>query len=315
MKKRSTILLLCLLILLFSAIILIWVIDMKNKKASAALLAEQLLSGKKDAIALVRESGPVTTGASKIGGIPDLPADFRWPYFEGADYAGVRKSRPLSFLAQIDLSQAADFDSDGLLPHTGMLYFFYELQTMAWGGLEDDGCARVYYYDVSPDALRPTTPPGSLPASLMVPEAPLRLQGKVSYPSYEELPLSELSSAERFRIYDLYEAQLQQNGVELEHDPADCFQLLGYAELIQGSILLECALHSAGLSWRDYAQLSSAEQQSLQKAGGDWTLLAQFGTLSDELMFGDCGCIYFYIRKDDLAARRFDRIYLCLQCG
>ncbi len=32
-------------------------------------------------------------------------------------------------------------------------------------------------------------------------------------------------------------------------------------------------------------------------------------------MFGDCGCIYFYIRKEDLAARRFDRVHLCLQCG
>ena len=51
------------------------------------------------------------------------------------------------------------------------------------------------------------------------------------------------------------------------------------------------------------------------ETGGEWTLLAQFGTLSDELMFGDCGCIYFYIRKDDLAAQRFDRVYLNLQCG
>ena len=252
---------------------------------------------------------------SKIGGIPDLPAGFQWPYFEGTDYEGVRKSRPLSFVAQIDLSQAAGFDPEGLLPHTGMLYFFYELQTMAWGNLEDDGCARVYYYDVSPDALRPTAPPKSLPASLMVPESPLTMQGKVSYPSSEELPLSELSTAERFRIYDLYEAQLRQNGVELEHDPAECFQLLGYAELIQGSILLECALHAAGLNWDDYAQLSAKEQQALLETGGEWTLLAQFGTLSDELMFGDCGCIYFYIRKDDLAAQRFDRVYLNLQCG
>ena len=258
---------------------------MKKKNDSAERLAEQLLSGKKNAITLVRESGAPAKGASKIGGIPDLPAGFQWPYFEGTDYEGVRKSRPLSFVAQIDLSQAAGFDPEGLLPHTGMLYFFYELQTMAWGNLEDDGCARVYYYDVSPDALRPTAPPKSLPASLMVPESPLTMQGKVSYPSSEELPLSELSTAERFRIDDLYEAQLRQNGVELEHDPAECFQLLGYAELIQGSILLECAL------------------------------LAQFGTLSDELMFGDCGCIYFYIRKDDLAAQRFDRVYLNLQCG
>ena len=75
------------------------------------------------------------------------------------------------------------------------------------------------------------------------------------------------------------------------------------------------SLHAAGLNWDDYAQLSAKEQQALLETGGEWTLLAQFGTLSDELMFGDCGCIYFYIRKDDLAAQRFDRVYLNLQCG
>ena len=180
MNKRKTLVFLCLLFVLISAIILYGVISMKKKNDSAARLAAQRLSGKKNAITLVRESGVPAKGASKIGGIPDLPAGFQWPYFEGTDYEGVRKSRPLSFLAQIDLSQAAGFDPEGLLPHTGMLYFFYELQTMAWGNLEDDGCARVYYYDVSPDALRPTAPPKSLPASLMVPESPLTMQGKVS---------------------------------------------------------------------------------------------------------------------------------------
>ena len=34
-----------------------------------------------------------------------------------------------------------------------------------------------------------------------------------------------------------------------------------------------------------------------------------------ELMFGDCGRVYFCIRKEDLAARRFDRVWLILQCG
>ena len=33
-----------------------------------------------------------------------------------------------------------------------------------------------------------------------------------------------------------------------------------------------------------------------------------------ERMFGDCGHIYFYIPKEARAARRFDRIWLILQC-
>ena len=42
-------------------------------------------------------------------------------------------------------------------------------------------------------------------------------------------------------------------------------------------------------------------------------LLFQLDTVEQgnfELMFGDCGHIYFYITKEHLAARRFDRIWL-----
>ena len=31
-------------------------------------------------------------------------------------------------------------------------------------------------------------------------------------------------------------------------------------------------------------------------------------------MFGDCGRIYFYIRREDLVQRRFDRVWLIQQC-
>ena len=32
-------------------------------------------------------------------------------------------------------------------------------------------------------------------------------------------------------------------------------------------------------------------------------------------MWGDCGCIYFWLKKQDLAAGNFDRVWLILQCG
>ncbi len=49
-----------------------------------------------------------------------------------------------------------------------------------------------------------------------------------------------------------------------------------------------------------------------------WMLLFQLDTVvcgDFELMFGDCGRIYFYITKEDLKERRFDRVWLILQCG
>ena len=49
-----------------------------------------------------------------------------------------------------------------------------------------------------------------------------------------------------------------------------------------------------------------------------WMLLFQMGTVESddyELMFGDCGHIYFWIKKSDLAAKNFDNVWLILQCS
>ena len=54
-------------------------------------------------------------GASKLGGVPDLPADVEWPHHEG---------RPLAFVGQIDLAEVAGLDLDHVLPDSGLLSFF-----------------------------------------------------------------------------------------------------------------------------------------------------------------------------------------------
>ena len=50
----------------------------------------------------------------------------------------------------------------------------------------------------------------------------------------------------------------------------------------------------------------------------DWTLLLQLETLETddwEWMWGDCGMLYFYIKKQDLAEKRFKNTWFSLQCG
>ncbi len=58
-----------------------------------------------------------------------------------------------------------------------------------------------------------------------------------------------------------------------------------------------------------------AGDRALAEEAQNWTLLAQFGSLSEEILFGDCGCIYFYIRKEDLVHCRFEKTWLILQCS
>lgn len=102
-------------------------------------------------------------------------------------------------------------------------------------------------------------------------------------------------------------------------DPDDRSQLLGWPDVIQNSMFDECDLVTQGYYLGDgWVKIPKEVRQRAEETARDrWMLLFQLDTveLCDfELMFGDCGHIYFYITKEDLAARRFDRIWLILQC-
>ena len=58
------------------------------------------------------------------------------------------------------------------------------------------------------------------------------------------------------------------------------------------------------------------ERERIKENSGDWILLLQLD--SDDkgnFMWGDCGMLYFWIRKDDLAQRNFDNVWMSLQCS
>lgn len=60
---------------------------------------------------------------SRFWGNPDLPENFRYPMYiddEGDEY-------PYFFICQINLEDIAVFDTDNLLPHTGLLSFFAKI--------------------------------------------------------------------------------------------------------------------------------------------------------------------------------------------
>lgn len=47
-----------------------------------------------------------------------------------------------------------------------------------------------------------------------------------------------------------------------------------------------------------------------------WLLLAQIDSEEQAgMMWGDCGALYWLIRRDDLIARRFDRTVFTMQCS
>ena len=276
-----------------------------------------------------------TVGSSKIGGKPDLPSDFKWFYFNGKAYTdndgvyigeGVVKNRPLSFLAQINCEEASKFDTEKALPSKGMLYFFYELGSMTWGfDQKDKGSARVYYHSGEMSELHrtdfPSDLPNEYPKQYHLPEMAISFSSVTETPDLEEFEelydgLNKIKHKERKKLWSDYNVARGLDSIEGKPE-GQINKLLGYADLVQGGMLLNCELVTNGINTGDlgwYANIS-AEQAENSK---NWRLLFQLDSIYTdyyEMMWGDMGRIYFYIKDEDLRNLKFEDCWLVLQCG
>ena len=101
---------------------------------------------------------------------------------------------------------------------------------------------------------------------------------------------------------------------------ADTTKLLGHPEFIQGEYWEECEGVARKNIYYGSAPIkygSDEVKKSIKENTKDWTLLMQMSELEIGdygLYFGDCGKIYFNIRKEDLKNKNFDDVWLILQC-
>lgn len=279
-------------------------------------LTKKLLEIAKKEIGITYRKSDISllSGCSKIGGKPDVPQGFEWPWFSGKAYGEEENvSRPLSFLAQINLKDVTWFDEEGVLPKTGILSFFYELETMTWGFTpEDKGSARVFYF--SQEELVAVECPAELDESMILPELALDFQSQISLPDYG------CFKADMEFEYEDYEACGLECGYTYD-GWGERTKLLGYPDVIQNSMEEECERVTRGYHCgcpEDYAKIPEEEKADIKEKASDWMLLFQMGTVSEdeyELMFGDCGHIYFWIKKNDLLNCNFEAAWLILQCG
>ena len=261
--------------------------------------------------------GASAVGGTRFGGVPDVPADFVWPTYEGTSYNDDEvKSRPLSFLAQFNCAELAPLDTEGLLPKTGVLSFFYEMESMRWGfDPKDAGCARVFWFEDT-SALAPAQVPEDLDKDFRFPMLKIAMNSEHSYIDGQDFRIILEDEID----WDAMDDILKELGIE---EPENSSKLLGWPNLIQDSMMLECEFASRGYylgNPEGWAKVPGDEREEKMRTSlDDWRLLFQLDTVESaednfELMFGDCGRLYFCIRKEDLLARRFDQIWLILQC-
>jgi uncharacterized protein YwqG len=245
----------------------------------------------------------IKLGQSKMGGRPHLPAGIDW-LTEAEDIATGEK-RSLSFIAQINLSDISKFDSQNLLPTNGILYFFYCADQDAWGfDIKHRSKFKVLYFD-GEDHLHRTDFPDDLGEDARFGTCLLTPKQEVSLPTYfsEEYDFMTGEDSENY-----YENVLEGNSKN---------KMLGYSDNIQDEMELQCELVTNGLDCGDSSGYSDPRRKELEPNAKDWLLLLQVDSNEKEcgMMWGDLGRLYFWIKKQDLQHKQFDKSWLILQCS
>lgn len=246
------------------------------------------------------------TGRSKIGGMPDLPKNFVWP---------TNKGRKLDFVLQVNLAEASPFDETDMLPKDGLLSFFYDLDNQPWGfdpkNLE--GFRVIHTPDGTP--LQKTEVPD---AEYTLLELAIVCRSALSLPYPGSSDFERLNSRTQFTddeedVYREFSSRVASDGSENPKDGHH--RLLGHSENIQGDMKLQAQLVTNGLYCGNSSGYQDPRRKTLEKGADDWVLLLQLDSDdTGEFMWGDSGMLYYWIRREDLAERRFDKVWMTLQC-
>lgn len=261
----------------------------------------------------IRLHAPSTTladlpiGASRIGGLPDLPPGVTWL---------TRNGRFCEFIAQIDLAEASQYDPTGLLPKEGQLLFFFD-------GRDYEDKPSLHYQTGSELVRYYTGDKAAMQRAADYPEALEHWQRyqpcAIRYGTDWMLPhswgyagcalQSEVfhrdGSSDESPDGDMYEEMLWY----LDPDDMDKHHMFGYPDPI---------LQDDPFSYVRYYYLKEAfTQEANTRMQAEWVLLLQISSDIGEdrpgMLWADSSSLYYCIRRDDLIARRFENIVCILQ--
>lgn len=240
----------------------------------------------------------VSPWQSKFGGQPALPPKWKWPHYT----TELGKEVTLTFLLQINCEEIAPYDTDHLLPHEGMFYLFYDHINQPWFNSKG---AKLLYTPVPAAELTPAEYPASLVKTQQLYEMGLKFFNHRTVPEWDDYhSLIGDDNTFAYTDWDLIEQRLGDWGYPHIESAG---RMLGYASLIQNSIADACESRARGDKQDSYSTDSAHE----------WILLLQLDCVEEpevDIPFGDCGSLYFYIRKHDLELRDFSQIQFEMQC-
>lgn len=256
---------------------------------------ETKVSGlRRPAVRLVKTS---KIGRSKFGGRPFVDmANFDWPRSGG---------KPMAFLAQIELSEISRVCQYDWLGNRGLLLFFYDVIEMPWGFDPKDRGKWCVLYQSEPNGH--SGYPTDLDGELKIRERYIEPKLVELLPNFDDPSVDQLGLSDE-------EMELYINLAEGDEEPSH--QVGGFPSPVQGNYMaLESQLASNGVYVGNPDGYKSERAKQLASGEKDWRLLFQFDSDEDlDIMWGDCGMIYFWVQEERARSNEFDNSWLVLQC-
>ncbi|WP_226644370.1 YwqG family protein [Microbulbifer variabilis] len=250
----------------------------------------------------LRLLGSPTETYSFLGGLPIVCQEIKWP---------ENNEEPLSFIAQLDLSEINADQCIDWLPKQGRLLFFYDLEECPWGfDPKDKNGWAVIYENGSEEPFEQPLPLNIDPESIAPEIKYLRSSRFTSYPDLDRLDISYTEISDEDHC-DYYEFIANNYGDDPYH------QVGGYPKPVQNdSMEEECQLVSGGVYCGEPEGFTSEKEKHLRDQPNDWKLLLQFDSDDDvEVMWGDCGRLYIWVRESDAKQCNFDNSWMIMQCS
>lgn len=240
------------------------------------------------------DEAKLAPGASKLGGLPDLPEGTAWPAWNGT---------PLGLVAQIQLADVHAYPAARELPDSGWLYFFYDGRQQAYGDKpEDRGAWQVLYAPAGP--VKRQTAPAGRPDESRFKACAVDFAAEATLPKDPQVfvPKLEWQADEQDKYEDLLDKHFSARGTPRH-------RLLGQTDELQDDMHRQVQLLAHGVA-------DDQDPRAAKLAAGalDWRLLLQVD--SDEaagMRWGSSGRLYFWIEKAALQKQRFDDVWMVMQ--
>jgi len=274
---------------------------------SLSHLSDELEGVLEPSVRVIVKKGGGALGSSRLGGLPDLPEGSEWPRVDGV---------PLMFAAQLRLDELSDFTLSPPLPERGMLAFFFDGMLTGFEAGETPDRCRVLFTEAPTSALERLTPPDDVPSVFKAhPASVASFEQTWTLPAFEEIDGDEFPTIPAIHpiITELEDRESYENMRRGLLDYSN--RVLGHPDEVQGGELRFLAVirRDKGQRFR-YEDYSWTREELLTGEMKNLCLLFQASSDTHSgITWGGSGVVYFWIDREDLVQKRFDRVFAMLQ--